>query len=162
MEAELLSSHVWQTACRPEETPSPSDFGEYESRDQSLIILRGGHKGVLAFDNACRQRDVKPRRGLGIVPGRVQRVDLVSLLHHLLLRQRISASTYRLSISKGRSWRFGPLTLASPGEAGIRGQLGWLPNLFMSVRAWQGTDRAARRRFRLHPAHRSDDLEKHK
>jgi phenylpropionate dioxygenase-like ring-hydroxylating dioxygenase large terminal subunit len=65
LEVELLWPRVWQMACRLEEIPEAGDFAEYESLDQSIVVLRTEDLGVRAFQNACRHRGVKVVQGWG-------------------------------------------------------------------------------------------------
>ena len=65
LEAEQLWPRVWQMACRLEQIPEPGDFAVYDILDQSVIVSRQHHGGVLAYENACRHRGVRLAEGPG-------------------------------------------------------------------------------------------------
>ena len=65
LEAELLWPRVWQMACRLEEIPRPGDFSEYQILDQSVVVVRTGDLGIMAFHNVCRHRGVRVLAGRG-------------------------------------------------------------------------------------------------
>jgi phenylpropionate dioxygenase-like ring-hydroxylating dioxygenase large terminal subunit len=56
IEAEKVWPHVWQVACSVDHVAEPGDFYEYRCGWISILIVRGDHGELRAFQNACRHR----------------------------------------------------------------------------------------------------------
>src|SRR6202022_2849913 len=69
LEAELFWPRVWQMVGRLEEIPKAGDCGEYESLDQSIVVVRLHPHTVRPYHHACRHRVLKLVEGSGSLPG---------------------------------------------------------------------------------------------
>lgn len=69
LENERLWSRTWQMACRLEEIPSPGDFVEYRTCDQSFVVVRVDSATIRAYHNACRHRGTELAKGSGCFRG---------------------------------------------------------------------------------------------